>query len=167
MRQPVQRHIRATRCPSALALSVMFIGAALLAGCSSSTDLTAEQRQQALVLVVDRASLAMIELSDDDRDCVVDALTREGFVAAQADQLGPLAEAVVSCVGDDRIGESVLRSQMGGLSQASLECAVRELDRRFVVDLVDGAMSGASPRAQAEIEVARVSAICLDLDELL
>lgn len=109
----------------------------------------------------------MIELSDEDRDCVVDELTPDDLEGLRSDEVAPVADAVVSCVGDDRIGTSVLRSQIGEISEASLDCAVRELDRRFVVDLVAGAMNDASPRAQAEIEVARVFAVCLDLDELL
>lgn len=109
----------------------------------------------------------MIELSDEDRDCVVDELTPADLDGARNDEVAPVADAVVSCVGDELIGASVLRAQTVGISEASLDCAVQELDRRFVVDLVAGAMNGAPPRAQAEIEVARVLAVCLDLDELL
>lgn len=167
MRQPEQRHIRANCWPVPPFFFPLVIVAAFVAGCSSSAELNADQRQEAQLLVVDRASSAMIELSDEDRDCVVDELTPDDLEGLRSDEVAPVADAVVSCVGDDRIGTSVLRSQIGEISEASLDCAVRELDRRFVVDLVAGAMNDASPRAQAEIEVARVFAVCLDLDELL
>ncbi len=145
------------------------IAAALViaAGCSSSAELTADQRAEAQVLVVDRAASAMIELSDNDRDCVVDEMTPDDLEGLRVDQVAPVADAVVSCVGDELIGASVLRSQTGEISAPSLDCAVGELDRRFVVDLVAGAMNGTPPLVQAQIEVARVLAVCLSLEELL
>ena len=119
------------------------------------------------MLVVDRAASAMIELSDDDRDCVVDDITPDDLEGLRSGEVASVADSVVSCVGDELIGASVLRSQTGAISEESLDCAVGELDRRFVVDLVAGAMNGTQPLVQAEIEVARVLGICLTLDELL
>ena len=143
------------------------VALSLFAGCSSADDLNAEQRAEAQALVVERATLASIELSDVDRDCVVDEMTPSDLEGLRTDQVTPVADAVVSCVGDELIGASVLRSQTGEVSQASLDCAVDELDRRFLVDLVAGAMNGTTSQVQAEIEVARVLSICLELDELI
>lgn len=109
----------------------------------------------------------MIELSEQDRDCVVDAITPADLDGLRDGDVAGVAGAVVSCVGDDLIGASVLRSQTGEISAASLDCAVSELDRRFLVDLVAGAMDGTQPQVQSEIEVARVLSICLELEELL
>ena len=138
-----------------------------LTSCSSGEALNTDQRAEAQLLITERAELALIELSDDDRACVVDDLTPTTLEGLRNDQVEPVADAVVSCVGDELIGASVLRSQTGEISPASLDCAVGELDRRFLVDLVAGAMNGTQPQTQSEIEVARVLAICLDLDELL
>jgi len=146
---------------------VLLAAVLTVAGCSSGDELDAAQRGEAQVLVVERATSAMIELADEDRDCVVDELTPTDLDGLRRDQVVPVADAVVSCVGDELIGASVLRSQAGEISQESLDCAVGELDRRFLVDLVAGAMNGVQPQAKAEIEVARVLSLCLKLDELL
>lgn len=150
-----------------VSLAVALSASGALVGCSSAAQLSAEQRSEAQALVVDRAAVAAIELNDEDRDCVVDDLTPDDLADLRADRVASVAEAIVSCVGDETIGASVLRSQAGEISPASLDCAVNELDRRFVVDLVAGAMNGSQPQAQADIEVARVLGVCLELDELL
>ena len=85
---------------------------------------------------------ASIDLSEDDLDCVVDRMSPEDLDRVGAEQFETVAEHVVSCVGRDLIGRSILRSQAGEIRDASLACAVAELDRRFVVDLVAGAMGG-------------------------
>lgn len=143
--------------------------AVLLTACSSGSDLDAVQRSRAATLIDERAASAMIELSDEDRECAVDQLTVEVIDALELDDSDPrpVAVAVVDCVGESLIGASVLRSQTGSVDPVSLDCAVDELDRPFVVDLVAGAMEGQPPRAQAEIDVARALAVCLELDELL
>lgn len=143
--------------------------AALLLACSSGNGLDATQRSTAAALIDERAASAMIELSEEDRACAVDHLTLESIEAL--DTAGsdprPVADAVVDCVGESLIAASVLRSQIGSVAPASLECAIDELDRTFVVDLVAGAMEGQPPKVQAEIEVARALAVCLELGELL
>lgn len=149
-----------------LITSIIFTGSTLV-GCSSSGSLTAAEQAEAQLLVVERSAAAMIDLSDEDRDCVVDDISSSDLEGLRGDDVSAVADAVVSCVGDELIGASVLRSQTGEISPESLDCAVGELDRRFVVDLVAGAMNGSQPLVQAEIEVARVLAICLELDELL
>lgn len=154
-----------SRCPRAVAALV--VGAILVVGCSSSPSLTAEDRAEAQLLVVQRSSDAMIELNDADRDCVVDALTVGELAGLREDDLGPVADAVVTCVGIDLIGASVLGQQSGEMSAESLDCAVDELGRPFVVDLVEAAMSDRLQAVQADIAVARALAVCLELDELL
>ncbi len=141
----------------------------LLAACSSGSELDAEQRASAAALVDGYAARAMIDLSEEDRTCTVDQLTVETLGALDDEGSGilPLADAVVDCVGESLIGASVLQSQIGSVATDSLDCAVGELDRTFVVDLVAGAMDGRPPRAKAEIEVARALALCLELSELL
>lgn len=94
-------------------------------------------------------------------------MTPDDLAGLQSERVAPIADAVVSCVGDQLIGASVLRSQTGEISEASLDCAVDELDRRFLVDLVAEAMSGTRSQVQADIEVARVLSVCLELSELL
>lgn len=143
--------------------AMMLIGV----GCASSASLSPDQRVQAEGLVVERAAQASVELSEEDRDCVVDAMEPTDLDGLLDDQVRPVAEALVGCVGDDLIGASLLRAPAGEISEASLACAVDELDQRFVVDLVAGAMTGTQPLVQAEIELARVLAVCLELDELL
>lgn len=143
-------------------------GLALVAlGCSSAGELDATQRAEAQTLVIERATLAMIDLNDEDRDCVVDEITPVGLEALRNGQVDEVADAVVSCLGDDLIGASLLRSQTGEISQASLDCAASELDRRYLVDLVAEGMNGTQPQVQSEIEVARVLSLCLELEELL
>ena len=110
---------------------------------------------------------ASIDLSEDDLQCVVDRMSPEDLDLASSGQFGTIADHVVSCVGSDLIGQSILRSQADEIGAESLACAVAELDRRFVVDLVAGAMSGDVESARSEIEVARVLSTCLTLDELL
>jgi len=157
----VERFVRPIR--SGVASVVIAI---VCAGCSSADDLDADQRIEAQVLVVERTMRAMIELSDEDRDCVVDGITPTDLEALRNGEVDAVADAVVSCVGDELIGASVLRSQAGEVSSSSLDCAVGELDRRFLVDLVAGAMNRIQPQVQSEIEVARVLSVCLELDEL-
>lgn len=159
-----RNHSPAAVAIRALLLSVTF---ASVTGCSSADELSDEQRVEAQALVVERAATAMIELSELDRDCVVDEMTPSDLEGLRTDVVAPVADSIVSCVGDDVIGASVLRSQAGEISDESLDCAVGELDRRFVVDLVAGAMNGSQPLVQAEIEVARVLGVCLELSELL
>jgi hypothetical protein len=139
------------------------------AGCSADEDLGPEQRADAEAIIDQRAAVAMIELSDDDRSCAVDRLGPADLEGLQRDRpdLSAAAEAVVECVGPELIGASVLRSQVGSAEPASLDCAVRELDRRFVVELVTGAMADEPPQVRAELEVARALSVCLELDELL
>jgi hypothetical protein len=141
----------------------------LLVACSSGSGLDPEQRSTAAALIDERAVSAMIELSAEDRACAVDHLSVETIeeLKAQDSDPRPVADAVVDCVGESLIAASVLRSQIGAVAPASLDCAIDELDRTFVVDLVAGAMEGEPPKVQAEIEVARVLAICLELGELL
>lgn len=141
----------------------------LLAACSSAGDLDAQQRATAAELVDRHAARAMIELSEDDRTCAVGQLSAQtvGALDTEGADLRPLADAVVGCVGESLIAASVLRSQIGSVDSESLDCAVAELDRTFVVDLVAGEMDDSPLRAKAEIEVARALALCLDLDELL
>ena len=141
----------------------------LLAACSSGNELDPQQRSAAVVLIDERAAQAMIELSEDDRACAVEQLTVEALTALEGEggDVRPLADAVVDCVGESLIAASVLRSQVGSVTDESLDCAVDELDGTFVVDLVAGAMDGAPPKVQAEIEVARALALCLELGELL
>lgn len=154
---------------SAVLLGAVLLGAVLLGACSSGSDLDTAQQSRATALIDERAASAMIELSDEDRGCVVDQLTVEELDALELDDSDPLpvAAAVVDCVGESLIAASVLRSQTGSVDPASLDCAVDELDRAFVVDLVAGAMEGQRRRVQAEIDVARALAICLELGELL
>jgi hypothetical protein len=141
----------------------------MLVGCSSNDRLGEAERIEAAAIVDRRAALAMIELSDDDRSCALDRLSPEDLEEMQRDppELASAAEAVVDCVGRELIGESVLRSQAGAVDPASVECAVDELDRRFVVELVAGSMAEKPPQVRAEIEVARALGVCLELDELL
>lgn len=148
--------------------------ALLLGGCSDDVALPEADLDEARRLVDDRAEAASIDLSEEDLTCAVERLTPadlEGLRGAaeqpDVEAVRGAAEAVVDCVGVDLIGASVLRSQAGAVSESSLECAVDELDRRFVVDLVAGSMVGSTPRVRAELEVARVLSICLELDELL
>lgn len=172
MRQPGWTQLRTPpvgrRCDTrGLLLAVIVVAGSTAAGCSASDSLTADEQSEAQQLIVERSAAAMIDLSDDDRDCVVDHISSSDLEGLRGDDVGAVADAVVSCVGDELIGASVLRSQTGEISEKSLDCAVGELDRRFVVDLVAGAMNGAQPLVRAEIEVARVLAVCLELDELL
>lgn len=145
------------------------LAVALLVGCSSEEGLSAEDRLQAAVLVDERAALAMIELSEEDRSCAVDRLSPDDLEELEGEQpdLTTAAEAVVDCVGEDLIAASVLRSQAGAAAPASLDCAVGELGLQFVIELVAGAMAEEPPQVQAEIEVARALGVCLELDELL
>lgn len=160
----VERCIRSVhRVPTAALVVVALVAV----GCSSADALGATQRAEAQTLVIERASIAMIDLSDEDRDCVVDEITPLDLDRLRNGEVGEVADAVVSCLGDDLIGASVLGSQVGEISEASLDCAVSELDRRFLVDLVAGAMNGTQPQVQSEIEVARVLSVCLELEELL
>jgi len=138
-----------------------------VAGCSDATDLSVDERASALEMVEQRSMDAAIDLSVDDLDCVVDQMGRNDLASLEAGRVERVADLVVSCVGEDLIGRSVLRSQAGEIGDESLTCAVEELDRRFVVDLVAGAMSADVPRARVEIEIARVLSVCLELDELL
>lgn len=139
----------------------------VLAGCSSSASLDSEERAQAETLVIERAGQASLELSDEDRNCVLDRMEPTDLEGLLVDDVRPVADAIVSCVGESLIGASLLRGPAGQISEESLACAVDELDRKFVVDLVAGAMNGTQPLVQAEIEVARVLAVCLELEELL
>lgn len=143
--------------------------AVALVGCTPDERLGADDRTRAAALVDERAALAMIELSDEDRSCAVDRLSPEDLDELEGEQpdLTTAAKAVVECVGEDLIAASVLRSQAGAAGPASLDCAVEELDPQFVIDLVAGAMADEPPQVQAEIEVARALGVCLELDELL
>ncbi len=145
------------------------MGSWLVVGCSADDGLDTAQRTEAENLIDQFATTGMIELSDDDRTCAAGAMSSADLEALRAEppELQSAAEAVVECVGENVIGASVLESQAGSVSPTSLECAVDELDRRFIVDLVAGLMAEAPPQAQAEIEVARALSLCLDLDELL
>lgn len=140
-----------------------------MGGCSSAAELTAEELQEARTLVDELAAVAMIDLSTQDRACAAERLTPDELAVLRSDRSdpAPVANVVVDCVGEALIGRSVLRSQSGSLSDASLACAVDELDRSFVVELVSGAMAQEPPRVRAEIEVARALGVCLELDELL
>lgn len=138
-----------------------------LVSCSDDPDLSQEQRSVALELVAERSMDAAIDLSNDDLFCVVDAMGPADLQQLETGYVDQVADLVVSCVGSELLGRSVLRSQAGEISDPSLDCAVAELDRRFVVDLVAGAMVDEVPRARVEIEVARVLSLCLQLDELL
>lgn len=151
--------------PTVLVASLLFGAAA----CSSGEQLSPEQRVEAASIVEERAAVAMIDLSDEDRACAVDRLQPDDLVELRRDEpdVTAAADAVVSCVGPELIGASVLRSQAGTVSPASLDCAVRELDRPFVVELVAGAMAEEPPRIRTELEVARALGVCLGLEELL
>jgi hypothetical protein len=140
-----------------------------VAGCSSDPPLGEADRVTAAAILDERAALAMIELSDEDRSCAVGQISPDDLDEMQRDQpdLTRAAEVVVDCVGPELIGASVLRSQAGAAAPASLDCAVNELDRRFVIELVAGAMADEPPQVRAEIEVARALGVCLELDELL
>jgi len=140
-----------------------------LVGCSSDDTLSTAQRVDAAALIDERSAIAMIELSEDDLDCAVSQVSPDqldGFGLAPP-VWDPAAEAVVSCVGEELIGASVLRSQAGSVAATSLDCAVSELDRRVIVELVAGAMAQEPSPARAEIEVARALGVCLELGELL
>ncbi len=141
----------------------------LVVGCSADDGLDSAQRAEAETLIDQLAATGMIELSDEDRTCAAGAVNIADLEGLRAEppELQAAAEAVVECVGENVIGASVLESQAGSVSPTSLECAVDELDRRFIVDLVAGLMAEAPPQVQAEIEVARALGLCLELDELL
>ena len=161
MRRPVHHLCRS--------VAVVALGSGLVVGCSAGSDLDPTQRAEAETLIDELATTGMIELSDEDRTCAAGAVSIAEFEALRADppELQAAAEAVVACVGENVIGASVLESQAGSVSPTSLECAVDELDRRFIVDLVAGLMAETPPQVQAEIEVARALSLCLELDELL
>lgn len=149
--------------------AAVVLAAGLLAACSSDPRLGEADRATAGAIVDERAALAMIDLSDDDRSCAVAQISPDDLdeLQRQRPDLTRAAEVVVDCVGQDLIGASVLRSQAGTADSASLDCAVNELDRRFVIELVAGAMADEPPQVRAEIEVARALGVCLELDELL
>ena len=154
----------------------LFLGVAALAvaslgavSCSSDVALSADQRADAASIIDQRVAQAMIELSERDRECVLDRLEPDDLVVLQAADpvLEPAAAAVVDCVGSELIGSALLHSQVGAVSTESLDCAVGELDGEFVVELVAGAMDDRPPQATAEVAVARALGVCLELDELL
>lgn len=147
--------------------AIVSVGVLMMMGCSVAPTLSAEQRTEADQLVAERSVVAMIELSEQDRGCVVDQMAPVDLEALRGGEAQTVAELVVSCVGQELIGTSVLQSQIGEISPQSLECAVSELDRAFVVDLVAGSMTERVPRAPVEIELARVLSLCLELEELL
>lgn len=153
--------------PAGIAAIVIVVAA--VAGCSSGDGLDTGQQIEASRIIEQRAAIAMIDLNEEDLSCAVDRLTVEDLGQLQRDlpDLIPAAEAVVSCVGPELIGASVLRSQAESVASASLECAVAEIDRRFVIELVAGAMAEEPPQVRTEIEVARALGVCLELDELL
>ncbi len=141
----------------------------LVVGCSGEAGLDDTQRADAETLVDGLATAAMIDLSAEDRICAGASMSVADLEAllAEPPDLTVAADAVVGCVGEEEIGASVLASQAGSVAPASLACAVGELDRRFIVDLVAGLMADAPPQVLVEIEVARALGVCLELDELL
>lgn len=156
----------------------------VLVACGGGPNISDADYASAQVGAVLSATLAGIDLAEDDSACVVDqssdqqanelaSLGRESRNASGAPALpfglGPgLAESIVACVGAQDLVTSGLLALTGELSAESTQCAGEAFDHDLLRDLIAARLAGQERSTTAiEIEVGLVVGVCLTPNELL
>jgi len=79
-----------------------------------------------------------------------------------------LAAAIVECAGSDVIARSALASAVDGASEASIECAAKELDPALLRSLLAAnMMAEVQTDSLVELDIATALSLCLNPEELL
>lgn len=167
--QLLRRPIRRT---SVLRLALGWLVGLSLVACGSP-ELNDNVRAQALLDLEARATATGIELEREESECAVDEFDSETALGLSADELTSpvaesVAEAIVGCDEDSRIGGLVLRPLAPGAGVESLACASAELGDVVIVRLLAAELAQSNGlRSIDELEVVAALSLCLSPEELL
>ena len=152
-----------------------------LSSCSGGPDLDQSDHARLQEAVQVSARTAGIDLTDSDRDCVIEKTSTseaEEVLATfsnSADGLvlsdevsSSMAGAVVDCVGSGVLVESGLLFFAGDISPESQACTGDTFDQDLLSQLIASFMSGTERKStEIEIEIGLVLGQCLTPTELL